>query len=146
MSVHCSTASLALTCERQFRRSKLSSKCFPSLAILLLLLISLSGFIKKLNHLTSPSDERCRNPKIRSEWRTLSDPDKLAYIDAVKCLHQKPSRLQRNASRLDDFPWIHQHIGYIAHDSASFFSWHRYFIQIFEDDLRSCCGYQGSLP
>ncbi|KAF2161255.1 hypothetical protein M409DRAFT_59258 [Zasmidium cellare ATCC 36951] len=108
--------------------------------------MSLGGLVFKVQHLRQANEERCSNPSIRREWRTLSNPEKLAYIDAVKCLHQSPSRLRQNASSLDDFPWTHQHVGYVAHDSASFFSWHRYFVQIFEDTLRSACAYEGSLP
>lgn len=37
--------------------------------------------------------ERCVDPAVRHEWRSLSNVEKKAYIEAVQCLMKKPSRL-----------------------------------------------------
>ncbi|KAL9046299.1 MAG: hypothetical protein Q9214_000830 [Letrouitia sp. 1 TL-2023] len=52
----------------------------------------------------------CQRPANRREWRTLSDPEKLRYVTAVKCLSNKPSKLRNNGSLYDDYPWLHMHL------------------------------------
>lgn len=42
--------------------------------------------------------ERCVDPAVRHEWRSLSNKEKKAYIDAVQCLMKKPSRLGLDGS------------------------------------------------
>lgn len=50
---------------------------------------------------------RCANPSIRREWRTMTDGEQKAYIDAVKCLTKTPSILRNFGSLYDDIPWTH---------------------------------------
>ena len=50
----------------------------------------------------------CVQPATRREWRTLSTPDKDAYIKAVQCLATRPSKLLENGTMYDDFPWVHK--------------------------------------
>ena len=52
----------------------------------------------------------CQQPTTRREWRTLSEPEKLDYVTAVKCLATKPSKLRNNGTLYDDFPWVHKHL------------------------------------
>lgn len=59
-------------------------------------------------------DTSCRSPRLRREWRSLSDADKLSYLNAVQCLHKLPSQVTTNATRYDDLPFLHQQIGYIC--------------------------------
>jgi Common central domain of tyrosinase len=33
----------------------------------------------------------------------------------------------------------------VAHETAAFLTWHRYFIHVFEVELEEKCGYTGSL-
>jgi hypothetical protein len=33
-----------------------------------------------------------------------------------------------------------------AHDAALFFSWHRYFVHVYEKSLHEHCGYNGTFP
>ncbi|PWY74371.1 Di-copper centre-containing protein [Aspergillus heteromorphus CBS 117.55] len=87
----------------------------------------------------------CQYPSVRHEWRTLSKGEQFEYIRAVKCLTHRPSRVRTNGTLYDDFPWIHATSGSFSHHAAAFLSWHRYFIQVFEDTLREDCGYQGTL-
>jgi hypothetical protein len=47
----------------------------------------------------------------RREWRTLTLLERHEYLDAVRCLKTRPSRLGLNHTLYDDFPWIHYHVG-----------------------------------
>lgn len=49
----------------------------------------------------------CKSPVKRVEWRELKDTDKQSYINAVKCLKTKPSRLGLKTSLYDDFAYVH---------------------------------------
>ncbi|KAK9375192.1 uncharacterized protein V1513DRAFT_431073 [Lipomyces chichibuensis] len=57
------------------------------------------------------ADCDCSNPVVRKEWRALSNSEKLAYIDAVKCLQFQPSQLGHvydgARCRFDDFQATH---------------------------------------
>ena len=57
---------------------------------------------------TAPARVSCIQPAVRQEWRTLSKPEKSAYISAVQCLSTQPSKLRDNGTLYDDFPWVHQ--------------------------------------
>ena len=56
---------------------------------------------------------------VRKEWLSLSDDEKIAYIDAVKCLQEKPSLSGSEApgavSRFDDFVAIHINQTFFIH-------------------------------
>ena len=52
----------------------------------------------------------CQRPTTRREWRTLSKPERMDYVTAVKCLATKPSKLRNNGTLYDDFPWVHKHL------------------------------------
>ncbi|KAE9375970.1 Di-copper centre-containing protein [Stipitochalara longipes BDJ] len=91
------------------------------------------------------SNDKCLNPSHRREWRQLSRDQKAKYISAVKCLHELPSKVTGNGRLSDDFPWVHRHIGSFTHDAASFLPWHRYFLHLYELELRESCGYEGGL-
>ncbi|TVY82897.1 Tyrosinase ustQ, partial [Lachnellula suecica] len=106
----------------------------------------------------------CRDPTTRREWRTLSEGDRLKYIEAVQCLRTLPSRLGLDQSLYDDFPYVHSRFGNycmfptfglcslsqlnkveLAHNTDDFLVWHRYFIHIYETALRGQCEYSGHL-
>lgn len=89
---------------------------------------------------------RCERPSIRREWQTLSTAQKLEYINSIKCLQHRPSKLEAGGSQYDEFLYIHRAVGHISHEQPSFLSWHRYFIHIFESRLRSQCHYHGPMP
>ncbi|KAH7182157.1 hypothetical protein DER46DRAFT_491256, partial [Fusarium sp. MPI-SDFR-AT-0072] len=82
----------------------------------------------------------CRNPIKRVEWRELGDSDKQSYINAVKCLKTKSSRLGLKISLYDDFANVHFYV--LVHFVAAFLPWHRYFTHVYEGALREC-GYAG---
>ncbi len=58
-----------------------------------------------------PDETVCRERAIRREWRTLKDSERIEYLRAVKCLHDLPSRLNKEGILSDDFPWVHFHVG-----------------------------------
>ena len=51
----------------------------------------------------------CQQAPARREWRTLTVNEQHDYVRAVRCLATKPSKLGRNGSLYDDFPWVHKH-------------------------------------
>lgn len=82
---------------------------------------------------------------------SLSRAERLAYIDAVKCLQAKPSKYPEGAapgakSRYDDFVVVHINQTLEIHYTANFLSWHRYFTWAYETALRDECGYTGAQP
>ena len=105
----------------------------------------------------------------------LSKPDRKAYLDAVVCLFNKPSKLDSKQfpgakSRYDDFVVVHMNQtltihgtvrepyapqsrgrrgkGVVATDSTqgNFLSWHRYYTWNWERVLRAECGFKGTQP
>lgn len=88
----------------------------------------------------------CTEPYFRREWRSLSDKDKKAYLDAVKCFVDSPSSMGKNGTLYDDFSWVHNLIAHSTHGKAPFLTWHRRFIWVYEKTLREKCDYEGSLP
>lgn len=80
---------------------------------------------------------------------TLSKTDKLDYISAVQCLMKKPSKTPASLvpaarSRFDDFIATHMNQTLTIHNTANFLTWHRYFTWLYEDALRTECGYKGA--
>ncbi|EOA82019.1 uncharacterized protein SETTUDRAFT_97043 [Exserohilum turcica Et28A] len=99
-----------------------------------------------------PNPGKCtmENAAIRKESQ-LSKPERRNYIDAIKCLHSKPTLTPVTVasgarSRFDDFVVTHVLQTYSVHGTANFLSWHRYYIWAYEQLLRNECGYQGYLP
>ena len=98
--------------------------------------------------------------------RALSDDEKKAYIDAVKCLQSRPARnTSRPASwtRFDEFQAHHIElalqihsvvsIAYISSYSCSwnthkgqFLPWHRQYVKVYEMVLCEECGFGGAHP
>ena len=113
----------------------------------------------------------CQRPTTRREWRTLSEPERLDYVAAVKCLAHRPSKLHNNGTLYDDFPWVHKELSSIGafvdfigsfpltcklrtivdkclpsvHVSAPFLPWHRYYIYLYEKALKEECAFNNDL-
>lgn len=102
------------------------------------------------NHLPRTGHADCTddNITIRREWGALSRDERLAYIDAVKCLKTKPSNGQAPGAQnhFDDFTAIHIAKTMQIHLTGTFLVWHRHFIWLFEKALKEECGYTGGLP
>ncbi|KAJ7719100.1 tyrosinase, partial [Mycena maculata] len=90
----------------------------------------------------------CAHPRLRQEWRVLSNPQKLEYITAVQCLQRLPgiSNLVGAKTRFDDFQGLHVTLSEEVHLVGQFLPWHRRMLNMFEIALRQECGYQGSIP
>ena len=88
------------------------------------------------------------SPAIRKEWRELSDQERADYVNAVVCLHQKPSKMPqiKSPSRFDDVAFVHSAARKLAHGNPSFLPWHRAFLHTYETILKTDCGYKGTLP
>lgn len=89
----------------------------------------------------------CTSLKQRVNWNALSDAQKQAYFDAVKCLQTKPAQSGIEAAKTlyDDFTAIHIQNNHQIHFVAAFLPWHRRYVQARERALESC-GYQGPTP
>ena len=90
----------------------------------------------------------CSNPRIRREWDHYSNSDRQAYIDAIKCLQNRPpsGQFRQSQSRYEDLVALHQTLTPNVHGNAKFLLWHRYYLWTFEQMLRSDCGFNRELP
>ncbi|KAF5675193.1 tyrosinase [Fusarium heterosporum] len=91
------------------------------------------------------------NASIRRDWRTLSKEEKKAYISAVQCIREKPSKADPAfapgaRTRYDDFVAVHIKQTTKIHGTGNFFTWHRYFTWAYEKALQDECGYNGTQP
>ncbi|KIX94131.1 uncharacterized protein Z520_10157 [Fonsecaea multimorphosa CBS 102226] len=89
--------------------------------------------------------------KIRKDFDSMAPEDRKAYTDAVKCLATKPSQLDQTlypaaTNRYMDYAVIHVNRTREVHLSGFFLTWHRYFIHLFEEDLKHQCNYTGAFP
>ncbi|KAK1828919.1 hypothetical protein QBC39DRAFT_384610 [Podospora conica] len=86
----------------------------------------------------------CTSPKVRKEWSQATRAEQTSYIKAALCLATKPSRIGLESTLYDDFGWVHADLFSLIHDQASFFPWHRYFLDVYEKALHEC-GYTGTM-
>ncbi|KAK4450264.1 putative tyrosinase [Podospora aff. communis PSN243] len=99
----------------------------------------------------NPSSCTVKTAAKRREWGSMCKKDRRAYVAAVNCLMQKPSKLDPREvpgakSRYDDFVAVHINQTFSIHGTANFLSWHRLFTWSFEQALRNECGYKGWQP
>ncbi|KAK4156065.1 hypothetical protein C8A00DRAFT_31115 [Chaetomidium leptoderma] len=99
----------------------------------------------------APAGCTAANLRIRKEWRTLTKGQRKSYIAAVQCLRTKPSLLDPvtvpgSKSLFDDFVAIHLMQTMNIHLSGIFLTWHRYYTWVYEEKLRTECGYTGTVP
>lgn len=79
----------------------------------------------------------------RKEWSSSSPEERRSYINAVKCLMDKPSTYPAGAapastSYFGDFAISHASLTLSIHRSGIFLSWHREFLSLFESALHEC--------
>lgn len=91
------------------------------------------------------------NQILNSNRGALSETERLDYISALQCLMTQPPRTPSSLapgakSRYDDFQVTHMNQMMSIHNTANFLSWHRYFVWLFEEALRTECGYKGASP
>lgn len=90
----------------------------------------------------------CSNPRVRVEWDSYSNSDRQAFVDAIKCLMNRPASgaFSQSRSRYEDFVALHQRLTPNVHGNAKFLLWHRYYLWAFEQTLRSDCGFNRNFP
>lgn len=90
----------------------------------------------------------CTNPNVRFEWRSYSDSDRLAFVNAIKCLMNKPSAGGFGASqnRYEDLVYVHQQYTPNIHGNSKFLIWHRYYVWTFEQIMRDECAFDRAFP
>ncbi|TLS22172.1 uncharacterized protein PpBr36_10017 [Pyricularia pennisetigena] len=95
---------------------------------------------------TTNTTAACTNPQKRVEFRKLTAANRQQYVDAIFCMSKKPSELGMglNTTRLSDFTYVHALLNNEIHFVAQFLPWHRWFLYLYEQDLRKC-GYEGPL-
>ncbi|CAE6503803.1 unnamed protein product [Rhizoctonia solani] len=89
-------------------------------------------------------DVQCTNPKVRVEWRSLSQDQRNEYHKAIKCLQNKPSGVD-GQSMYDRFSKNHVDMFGGIHYVAAFLAWHRYYSHARAGALEDC-GYKGPTP
>ncbi|KAG7150000.1 Tyrosinase P like protein [Verticillium longisporum] len=92
-----------------------------------------------------------RNVVFRREYGSLSEEERLSYINAIKCLQTLPPRTPANVSsgaksRYDDFVVTHIQQTLTIHYTGCFMPWHRWLLYEYETALRDECNYTGYLP
>lgn len=91
------------------------------------------------------------NAQTRVSYSSLSNWEKKSYIAAIQCIQSKPSNLNRQqypaaVNRYQDYSVVHVTQTNKIHLSGFFLTWHRYYLYLFEKDLRETCGYRGRYP
>ncbi|KAH7147166.1 monooxygenase [Dactylonectria estremocensis] len=96
------------------------------------------------------ADGGCTDPAVRKEWRELDDAEKAEYLRAAVCLRGLPKAKYANidavTTRLDDLVYTHFTLNTEIHFVANFLPWHRWYLQLHEDLLRTECGFNGTQP
>ncbi|KAK4154059.1 hypothetical protein C8A00DRAFT_43113 [Chaetomidium leptoderma] len=97
--------------------------------------------------------DRHLNTQVRErrDWGRFSTEEKEAFIDAVHCLNSMPGETPRDRApgartRYDDFIVAHIEQTPFVHSSGLFLPFHRYFLHLFDQDIREKCGYKGPFP
>ncbi|KAK2001440.1 Di-copper centre-containing protein [Colletotrichum falcatum] len=93
----------------------------------------------------------CTNPTQRKSWSALTSSEKSEYINSTLCLMdpaQAPSktRYAGSKSRWDELQVAHIAQVQFIHVVGAFLPWHRWFMTVHENLLRSECGYTGPIP
>ncbi|KAE8153500.1 hypothetical protein BDV25DRAFT_168743 [Aspergillus avenaceus] len=107
-----------------------------------------------IQHEHRRSQCRLEDAQVRKEWRELPQTARLEFIGAIQCLQDTPPTISADLmeiypgvkSRYDEFLAVHIQLVKHIHFTADFLAWHRYFIHLFEQDLKSKCNFTGSLP
>jgi len=84
----------------------------------------------------------------RKEWRNLSTKQKRDWHRAVLCLHGRPatSNWGGATTRFEQYQAVHAQLGMAIHLVGHFLPWHRQIVTMFNNELRTVCGYDGPTP
>jgi len=89
--------------------------------------------------------------RTRVDFNSMPPEERKAYTDAVKCVMAQPSNLDPSLypaaiNRYFDYAVVHVNRTQYVHIDGFFLTWHRYFLWLYEKDLRRNCGYTGRFP
>ncbi|KAG7112738.1 Tyrosinase ustQ like protein [Verticillium longisporum] len=96
------------------------------------------------------ANSTCADPVVRKEWRELTGAEKAEYLRAAVCLRNLPKAkyefVDAVTTRMDDLVYTHFSLNAEIHFVANFLPWHRWYVQLHEDLLRTECGFAGAQP
>jgi len=94
------------------------------------------------------ADRTCTSIDNRVEWRTMSHAQKWRWHNAVLCMHNKPATDSWGGAttRYEQYQAVHAQLGSKVHVVGHFLPWHRHIVTLFNNELRSDCGYSGPSP
>lgn len=119
--------------------------CRSLLAVALLVASVAAGAIPRAD-----ATNGCTDPVVRKEWRELTDAEKAEYLRAAVCLRDLPKQKYTDADAvttlMDDLVYTHLSLNTDIHFVANFLPWHRWYVQLHEDLLRTECGFTGTQP
>lgn len=96
------------------------------------------------------ANSTCADPVVRKEWRELSGAEKAEYLRAAVCLRNLPKAkyefVDAVTTRMDDLVFTHFSLNTDIHFVANLLPWHRWYVQLHEDLLRTECGFTGAQP
>lgn len=82
------------------------------------------------------------NAVVRKDYGSLTTPEKLNFVSAIKCVMSKPSLLNPTVpaatNRFDDYAAVHINMTTSIHFNGIFLSWHRHFVWLMEQELHGC--------
>ncbi|KAK0616891.1 hypothetical protein B0T14DRAFT_568459 [Immersiella caudata] len=113
-----------------------------------IILAAAASFAAALPATAADGAAPCTTPEKRKSWHDVSDVDKKAYLDAVKCLMTSPQKLNRlpgAKTRWDELGSLHQIHALQIHTTGQFLPYHRYYLKTLDFLVREC-GYKGALP
>lgn len=112
----------------------------------------LSVLASPLHHHTRRWPVCCSNSTTtRVDFTSMPPEERQSFTTAIQCMISLPSQLDQDEypaaiSRYFDYAVIHVSRSQYIHSSGYFLTWHRYFLHLFENDLRKLCNYTGRYP
>jgi len=84
----------------------------------------------------------------RKAWQALTKREKLAYLDATKCLMKLPATygFPGTRTRFDELQAVHIMQAEWTHEVGAFLPFHRFLMHTHEKLMRDECGYKGAQP
>lgn len=126
----------------------LGSNMFARTVLSLLTAIAIVKTIAAFSPQFNTRSSNCTTVEVRKEWRNLTSAEQIAYLDAEICLMNLPAQtgLAAVTSRYSDLEALHQNLTTIIHDVGQFLPWHRYFVHVHHEILKTQCNYGGPVP
>ncbi|CAE6486168.1 unnamed protein product [Rhizoctonia solani] len=101
--------------------------------------------ITSASEISTLGSGKCKSIEVRKEWRTLSKPEKKAWINAVNCLSRTPRSGKLNppvntsqyspfdfivpvspeGTYYDELVYTHMNLNPLIHFTGLFLPWHR---------------------